>query len=49
MGENVPKIMDSSDIVDLIFLNFSKAFDSINHRLLIQKLRAYGINDNAIN
>ncbi len=32
MEEKVTKIMDSGDTVDLGFLDFAKAFDSVNHR-----------------
>ncbi len=35
--------MDAHESVDVVFLDFSKAFDSVNHRLLCVKLRAYGV------
>ncbi len=36
MEEKVTKIMDSGDTENLVFIDFSKAFDSVNHRFLIQ-------------
>ncbi len=48
MKEKVTKIVDISDTVDLVFLDFSRAFDSVNHRSLIQNLKACGINDNIV-
>ncbi len=35
--------MNAHESVDIVFLDFSKAFDSANHRLLCVKLRAYGV------
>ncbi len=32
MEEKFTNIMNSGDTVDLVFLEFSKAFDSVNHR-----------------
>ncbi len=49
MKDKVTKIMDSGDAVGLVFLDFAKAFDSVNHRFLVQKIKAYGINDNIMN
>ncbi len=41
--------MDSGETVDLVFLVVSKAFDGVNQRFLIMKLKAYGINDKVVN
>ncbi len=41
--------MDSGDTVDLVFLDYSNAFDSVSHRFLIKKLKAYGIDDTVVN
>ncbi len=41
--------MKSGDTVDLVFFDFSKAFNSVNHRFLIKKIKAYGIDDKVVN
>ncbi len=41
--------MESGDTVYLVFLDFSKFSDSVNHRFLTQKLKAYGYVDNIVN
>ena len=37
------EIIDSGDPVDAIYLDFSKAFDSVPHLRLLEKLKSYGI------
>ena len=37
------KNLDSGELIFSIFLDFRKAFDSVNHQILISKLKSYGI------
>ena len=41
--------LNRDDITGLIFLDISKAFDSLDHSLLLEKLRAIGLANNSIN
>ncbi len=36
------RVIDEGDAADIMFLNFSKVLDSVNHRFLLHKLVAYG-------
>ena len=41
--------MDKDEMTGLIFIDFRKAFDVINHELLLRKLAVYGANTSAVN
>ena len=41
--EDITQSIDNGDEVDVIYLDFCKAFDKVPHRKLLQKLYAYGI------
>ena len=41
--------LDRGEEIDCIYMDFSKAFDTVPHRRLVQKLGAYGINTSLIN
>ncbi len=42
------RMMDEGRTVDVIFLDFAKAFDSVNHRFLLAKMNSFGIGDVAV-
>ncbi len=47
--EMVTRWLDEGDTVDIAYLDFAKAFDSVNLRPLLTKLNCYGIAPSAIN
>jgi len=44
--DDILKVIDSHHQVDLVLLDFSKAFDAVPHRKLLFKLASYGIESN---
>ena len=43
MTEDWKKAIDQGKVVSIIFLDFSKVFDSVSHPILIEKVKETGI------
>ena len=47
--DKIIKCLEDGEHVIGVFLDFSKAFDTVDHAILLKKLHHYGIRDNALN
>ena len=46
--DRITKALDKGDCVVGIYLDLSKAFDTVNHEIFLQKISMYGIQDIAL-
>jgi len=46
--ESLGRKLDEGDEIVAVFLDLSKAFDTVNHRLLLKKLGMYGLPDSVV-
>ena len=49
MLEKLRKALDDKEYIYVLFMNLLKAFDTINHDLMLAKLDAYGFSKSALN
>ena len=47
--EDWTKYLDRGNAVDVVYMDFMKAFDKVSHRHLIQKLEYLGVNVQTVN
>ena len=46
--EKITKIIDEGDAADIVYLDFSKAFDKVPKKRLLAKIKAHGIDGNVL-
>ena len=49
MLERLKQAIDKGGCISVMYMDLPKAFDTINHDLLLAKLRAYGFSTSALN
>ena len=48
MYHTIGSVLEASGQAAIIYLEFRKAFDSVNHKLLLHKIQSFGINGNLL-
>ena len=46
--DNIRRELDSGKFVGAVYIDLSKAFDTIGHGILLSKLESYGVMDNEL-
>jgi hypothetical protein len=46
--DDIRKDVDKGNLVRAVFIDLSKAFNTLSHGVLLEKLQAYGINGNEL-
>ena len=48
LTEKISLMMDKGELLIAIFIDLTKAFDTLNHKILLDKLHYYGLRSDAL-